>query len=252
MSWASTRKTTYILVLLIILIGIAAFVYFQFFYQKPTCTDNIQNQNEQGIDCGGVCPVICNFNVTNPIVLWSRTFKIDGSLHNAIAFIENPNFEFEAFNVPYSVKIYDKENILISEISGTTHIPAGGFIPVFEKAIDLGKRIPQRTFFEFTNAPVWTKVKEEQPLLSIQNKQISNTSDKPRLYAIIQNKSVVTVKDIEITAIIFDPDGNVIDISQTFVDSLKKNESEEIVFTWKEPFTRPTSRIEIIPIIKTD
>ena len=45
----------------------------------PTCDDGIQNQGEQGIDCGGPCPVVCFFtppcNVTNNSAYLNITFS---------------------------------------------------------------------------------------------------------------------------------------------------------------------------------
>ena len=90
-------------------------VFLLIFYDKPTCFDGKQNQDESGVDCGGVCEKVCSFQAVKPNIIWSRSFKVSEGIYNAIAYIENPNIRAEAFAVPYVFKIFDERNILISE-----------------------------------------------------------------------------------------------------------------------------------------
>jgi len=54
--------------------------------QYPTCWDNIKNQNETGVDCGGICPFTCPSKMTAKIngVQWTAdTTNIDVSYTSA-------------------------------------------------------------------------------------------------------------------------------------------------------------------------
>lgn len=252
MSWSSRRKTIYLGSFILVIILILSGVYFLFIYEPPTCNDGKQNQDEQGIDCSGVCPIVCGFDAINPVILWSRSFKVADGVYNLISLVENPNLEYEAFNVPYSFKVKDAENILIYERKGRVDILPRSVIPVFEKTVLTGERIPVRTSFEFTQEPKWIKSTQEPPIFSVRNKIISNFDTKPRLDVTIQNKTENTLRNLEITAIVYDSDGNAINTSQTFIDSMTKNSTEDIVFTWLEPFPSKPTRIEVIPLVKSN
>ncbi len=250
MSWASRRRTIYLGIFLIILLFLMIGFYYFFIYKTPTCIDGKQNQNEQGVDCGGVCPVVCTFQTVDPIVLWSRTFKVTDGIYNAMAVVENPNVGVEAYDVPYSFKIYDKDNIIIYERRGKTDIFSRSTLPVFERTIITNQRIPIRTFFEFVREPKWIKVTREQLDLFVIDKKLTGEDSYPRLSATIENRTSKLIENIEVSAIIFDADGNAMNVSQTTIDSLLKNSSEQVFFTWPEVFPSKVVRTEIITVIK--
>jgi len=250
MSWSSRRRGIYFGVFGIIILLVFSFIYYLFFYQEPTCTDRKQNQDEEGIDCGGVCPLVCSFETADPIVLWARTFEVSQNFYNFFALIENPNIDAKAYNTPFSFRVYDKDNVLIQERRGKIDILPRVIMPVFERTVDVGNRIPVRTIFEFTDKPVWIKTQEEQPNLSVGSKDLTNLETTPLLKTSIQNKTTKTINNIEITAILYDNNGNAINISQTIIDSLVKNQSKDIVFTWSKPFEKTPARIEIIHLVK--
>ena len=61
MSWSSKRKSTYITVTVSLILITIAVVVFSYLYEAPTCIDGKQNQEEDGIDCGGPCLTVCGF-----------------------------------------------------------------------------------------------------------------------------------------------------------------------------------------------
>ncbi len=252
MSWSSKRKTIYFLFFATAFLLVASFAYYFFFYKAPTCFDGIQNQNEQDVDCGGVCTKVCDFQAINPIILWSKSFKVKEGIYNLFALVENPNLKEEAFNVPYSFRLYDKDNVLISETMGKIDIPPRGLVPVFERTVLTNERIPVRSpLFRFTNKPVWKKVLKEQPNLSVSNKVLFEKDGNTRLKATVKNNTVQTVKNIEVTGIVSDAKGNAIAVSQTIIDSLSKNSSSQVVFTWPGLFAEKSNQIEVIVLKKT-
>lgn len=253
MSWSSRRKSIYlgifILLFLIIFIGI----YYFFFYKTPTCSDGKQNQDEQGIDCGGSCKIICSFDTINPVILWTRYFKVLDGVYNVVALVENPNLNFEALSVPYSFKLYDNKNILISERTGSVDFLPRTITPIFERTILTGNRVPARNpSFEFKKFPDWLKTDEKQPKLAVKSKVLTNEDTIPRLEVVIENQTAQTVKNIEVTAIISDAEENAIAVSQSFIESLDKNKSEKVFFTWNDPFVKKAYRIEIINLVKPE
>lgn len=223
-------------------IGVPAYFILK---KPPTCFDGKLNQDERGIDCGGVCALVCKQDVAPISVLWSRTFYVSGSVYNSVAYIENPNASAVAYNVPYVFRVFDEQNILITERTGKTDIMDNGIVPIFEGAIDMGWRKPVRTFFEFTKQPVWVK-KPKLPRVVTSTRAIQNADTAPRLEAEIRNEEVYEIRNIEVVATIFDEKENAIAVSRTIVAFLAGQDTKQLFFTWPKPFEGAASRIEVI------
>jgi len=251
MSWASKRRTIYFLFFASLFALIATSFYYFVIYEAPTCFDGVRNQNEQDIDCGGVCAKVCDFQAIDPIILWSKAFKVKDGIYNVFTLIENPNLDTEAYDVPYSFKLYDADNILIAERSGKTDLPPRGLVPIFERTVITNERVPFRSpSFQFTNGINWIKTSEDRANLSVQSKVLSEKDGNTRLDVTIKNETVKTVKDIEVTAIITNSEGNAIAVSQTVIDSLTKKALEEVSFTWPGLFSEESNQIEVIILDK--
>ncbi|MCK5021730.1 MAG: hypothetical protein KAR54_00575 [Candidatus Pacebacteria bacterium] len=252
MSWSSRRKLKYQIIMVSIIVVATAVFLFSVFYSFPTCFDNIQNQDEEGIDCGGSCELICSFNIAEPIILWSRPIKTFDGVYSVIAMVENLNTSIEAQSVPYNFKLFDKDGILINEKKGDAFIPANSIFPIFEGSISTGNRIPTRSNFEFTKKPQWEENGSSTELISIKDIEFIEKNELPRVSAVIKNNSVKDISDIELIVLLFDNDNNLISSSKTILDTIRKNSSEPIIFTWPKLFDKEVSKIDIVPISKID
>lgn len=247
MSWSSRRQTLYIVGIgatLLLLIGLPLFLLF---YSPPSCTDGKKNQDEAGIDCGGSCQKICPFQIPEPIVKWARSLSVQSGVYNAVAYIENPNVGFGVLTAPYIFRIYDKEGLLISERKGQTFVPPGKVFAIFEPAIDVGERIPERTLFEFTKVFDWQRMTAQEDVFFVSKFVLQDEKTSPRLEATIVNRGVAPVGEAEVVALIFDTENNIVGFSRTLTPRIPSQGSTQIVFTWPKPFSRGSTRIEIIP-----
>jgi hypothetical protein len=249
MSWSSRRRTAYTAFTFLFLLIAAGAIFYFFFYEAPTCFDGRQNGDEAGVDCGGACPTLCAFQTLEPVVLWSRAFRVTDGVYNALAYVENPNGNVGIQEIAYTFKIFDERNILIAERKGKTFISPNGISPVFEGGIATGVRIPAITFFELDGTAEWTVIKDRSKPLDVENKTLSNTNAIPRIDATLRNNSVNEFSDIEIIAVVFDLNDNAMASSKTFVNFMPKKSSQNIVFTWPQSFPSSVSRVEIIPRI---
>lgn len=245
--WASARKMAYTLGAVVFFALIGAGVYFLHYYKAPTCTDGKQNQNEEGIDCGGSCAVVCPMRVADPIILWSRTFPVARGVYNAVAYVENPNPTLGVQTATYRFKLYDEDNILVAERLGKAFIAPNERFAIFEPRINTGERIPKRTFFEFIKFSDWTKIPKEMPKILVRGEKPSNAGTSSRVDATLQNKTIVDISDIGVVAIVYDKNDNAMAVSATRVDIIKADSSYNIAFTWDVPFLAESSRVEIIP-----
>ena len=252
MSWSSKRKSKYILSLFVLFSIIGLYFAFNIFYTAPTCLDGKLNQREDGIDCGGPCELVCSFNTLAPIVKWSRIVETMPGVYAAVVFVENANIRAEALNVPYTIKLYDEEGFLIKEQSGGIYIPSNKNFPIFKGNLETGNRIPSRLSFEFTQNINWLEEESQDPTFSVLNVQYVEKNNSPRVLATLQNKSVQNIEDLELVVLLYDIEGNLINSSKTLFDNLKKNSSEQVIFTWPQLFDREVIKIDVIPVSKTN
>ena len=230
---------------MVILIVSAFFIL----YTPPTCQDGKQNQEEDGIDCGGPCLTVCGFEIINPIIHWSRVSKMMEGVYSATALVENPNVSAEAYSVPYILKLYDDEGLLVTEHIDKVFIPANKTFPIFSGGIDTGNRVPTKVIFEFTKNPNWLETAPD-PEIFIEDIQSFEKNGLPRVSATISNNSVYNIKNIEVIVLLLDNQDNLINSSKTFIDVIKKDSSEKVIFTWPAPFDREVTKVNIFPVSK--
>ncbi len=246
--WAAKRKLIYGIITVVV-VGLAVSIpLFFFFYKTPTCTDGVKNQDEKGIDCGGVCTRLCPSDIAAPIVMWQRSFMVTPGVYSAVAYIQNPNVLTRVDDISYEFHLYDANNVLIGVRTGRTFLPANKTFAVFESGIQTGGRVAVRTSFDFTEAPSWMQnsASYKEPIVLAENVTMSNDLSLPRIDAIIQNTSLDPIGTVGVVAIIYDADNNAIAASRTIVQNLAKQSSQPVTFTWPAPFSSPVVRKEII------
>lgn len=237
-SWASRRKAIYLGVAVLVLSAISFAVFWKYWYRAPTCFDKVQNGDETGIDCGGSCSLVCSEGAIKPIVRWDpRLFEVLPGLWSVLVYVENPNTNVDAVYVPYSFIIYDEKNGILEERKGVTILPKNKTVGIFEGSIVIkGETKPKRAIFELGNNIIWKKNEEVVENLSITHSPLLKLDNAPKVEANVKNNSTAEIKNIELVVAIFDGSDNVIASSRTIIETLKKNESADVFFTWPKPF----------------
>ena len=181
--------------------------------------------------------------------MWARSFQVRDGSYTAASYIQNTNENAGVAQVGYRFKLYDSENVLVTERDGVMFIMPGGITPVVESNIDTGHRIVTHTFFEFTGSRDWKHFINTSTSTVIYDRQLLNTDTVPREEAKAQNISVSPILNISFVAVVFDTNGNAIAASKTELDRLDPNQSRPIVFTWPSPFVTQIGRVDIIPVL---
>ncbi len=251
-SWSSRRKlgyTSIVVAALVILVGIPAFLLL---HQTPTCNDGVQNGDETGVDCGGSCRMLCQSSFLPPKIGWggAKFEKVANGLYNVAALVINQNLTGSAIDAPYKISLYDKEGVLIVERKSTVTLYAHRNSLAFEPAVQVGKRIPAKATFEFTQAPVWFKSHDALEGLVVANKQYTEDETSSSLEVTLENKSLFPIQNLDIGVVLYDADGNAIGFSKTTIDTLNaKNGREVAPFTWPMSRGGKVNSIEVIPLI---
>jgi hypothetical protein len=246
-SWGTKRKSLYFSVFSIVALAILALIFFGFFYKKPTCFDGKQNGTESGIDCGGACRAVCDAEASLPKVLWARSFEVAPGMYNLAAYIENPNINSTAKNVPYIFRLFDENNILVYERKGKTDIlPRESFV-VFETNVNTGNRKARFIFFEFEENPDWqvSAGGSRAANLKVKSQKFFEDLTPAKFEAVIENTSFESINSVEVVAVLYNTDGNVVAVSRTILDEIEKEGETKATFTWTSLPERP-SRFEVI------
>jgi len=249
MSWAAERRALYffgVALFLILLISIPIVIKL---YEPDTCFDKKQNQGETAPDKGGPCNALDERALAPVSILWSRSFKIRDGFYTSVAYAQNSNDNAGIRSLKYKFGLYDSKNVLIAEREGTTFIMPAGITPIFESGIDTGNREVAHTYIEFTEMPLWERVNDPAAVITLNNKEITNIANAPRLEASVTNTSVAPLSDISVVAVIFTTSGNAFAASRTTLSNLLAGEKKPIIFTWPEGFEFRVGRIDIFPLI---
>lgn len=241
MRWAAQRQLLYAGSFVVAIALACVGVWFFFFYDAPTCSDTLLNQNESGVDCGGVCATLCE--APRISALWSRAVPVAKGVYHLAALIRNPESEAGTKNLPYAFQVFDDKNILIAERRGVMSINPGETVPLFEANIITGERIPARTFVTFGEA-VWARMARTEDSVRIISRELDQNA--LTLTARLENTTALPVRRITVTAFLYDADEVLVAASQTTIQSIPARGGQDIVYTWQEPFVREVVRSDIV------
>ncbi|MDB5204739.1 MAG: hypothetical protein JWP09_767 [Candidatus Taylorbacteria bacterium] len=249
MNWGSRRKFKILgTIWAVIFIALGIFVYTKFLNKAPSCFDNVQNQDEMGVDCGGICALVCPLESRPPITVYSRLFKAGPGAYSALALVENPNQNVFSTNMQYIFKVYDEKNILLFEVPGQTFVPPGRVFPIFEHSILTGNREASKITFEInSDAIVWQKGQFIDPNIKVTNVNNEVVDTRSRITADIENDEVYAMKNMEVIAVVYDKDGNAHESSATIIDYISPSDKTNVTFTWNYKFDFDVSKIDVIP-----
>jgi len=215
-------------------------------YVPPSCYDRKLNQEELGVDCGGTCDLMCDFQIQPLDTVWVRSFEVSPGLWSALAYLENPNPESYVSDAKYRFNIYDRNNKLIATKEGKTFITKDVILPVFAGRINIDEGVPYKTTLEWTKPLIWMRVDSTHEVV-LEEQQISGANRRPEIDATLINKEPNVLEDVEVIAIVYDEQQNAIAVSKTYVDKLSARGKQHITFSWFSPFESKYKRWQLIP-----
>lgn len=207
----------YLGVLFLILFG----VYKAIFKVAPTCFDTIQNQNETGVDCGGICGS-CEILNLAPIrtVGEVKIFGLSSGKAVLVAEIENSNLGYDA-SFSYALKIYDHNKNLIETRRGRETIFQSERKIIYDSEITSAFPKIFRTQAEISDIE-WLPVESgTKPDLSVTGISTVVEDEAVKINGGVKNKSAFAAHGIAVTAFIADEFGFELFASKTFLEDLQ-------------------------------
>lgn len=187
----------------------------------PTCFDTIQNQDETGVDCGGVC-VACDIKDLSPLAVIgsARIFSVPTLNKQAVLFeVQNPNSTYHAAQFTYTLTVTDKTGATVESWSGTDTLFAGEHRFMFDSRVIT----PARTIGNIAvtlSDPQWELATERvPPSLSLSDIQTA-TSSGLGVSGVIKNASTFSAPNVKLIAILRTKSGIELFASQVILTSV--------------------------------
>ena len=251
----SSRPIKRILILFVFL-SIAGGSFFLYWQTRdvvePTCFDNVKNQDETGVDCGGTC-ASCqgkpeSLQIDPAILIPAENNRFD------VAFkITNPNTNFGASTVDYSVEIFASDGTKLSSRIDTTFILPTGLRTnsASQKwVIEHGLKGEQnaKVIVNLKNI-TWEAIKDnfEAPRLVILDRVYTVLVNSPELAeakGVLKNDSPYNFDMIEIQVLLFGEDDKLLAVRRTETRTLRADERREFRVSWRTPISK-VNRVEM-------
>lgn len=215
--------------------------YSFFIRPAPSCFDHIQNQGEQGVDCGGPCATVCAAS-TQPIAVQSvNAFAASAGADTFLAKIANANAGDSAQSFDYSFNVYDASGTLLKSYPGQSYL----YGQQLKYLVLVNQPVPDgvaNADLTITNVN-WVKDSAigAAPQIAVQDvsTQIATSSAGVSGAIVatgqIANNDVATFNDVLVVVVFKDSNGNPVGASQTEIDSIAPTQIENFAVNY--PFS---------------
>jgi len=185
---------------------------------EPTCADGVQNQGEQGIDCGGPCTPcdVARLQDVRPVRGPYAFQLVDGPVVPLLVQLSNPNQSHDAL-VSYRFTV---SNGASPEFAlGTTRLAAGERRYLYDQVLAPGREITNATF-ELTDVS-WEPARTEvRPNIFADDITVSADSERVRVSGTLVNESVLESSRVGVVAVFFDEFGYEVFATRTTVTDI--------------------------------
>ncbi len=236
------KKIIYGFFFLLVAAGIGLLVYQSFLKPAPSCTDGIQNQGEEKIDCGGPCTA-CELIELQDLRV-TRAPKVfaagDGTIA-VVAEVLNPNRDYTAKTFPYTLLIYESSGRLIEEVAGETSAGALRRVLILETGVKTYHKSIARMELRL-GTPGWEKsITALRPSVSVSSgPETTNSGSLIRVSGSVKNESSFDVSGVRLIAVIADQYGKELFASKTILSAIPASGERDfsVAFPQDETLTR--------------
>lgn len=247
MNWDTKRKLVYALAFSVTILAIAVFFMRGILFPEPTCFDTKHNGYETGVDCGGLCALMCSQEVNPLSVVWSKAVRSGPGVFDYVGMVKNTNIDNASREIGYKFIAYDDEGNQINELSGSTTPPLDGLFPIIVQSVQSSK-IPGSVTLIINDGPHY-KVLESptSPTIRIMDRKYEPGLI-PRVYATLMNTKRIEIRNLKVRVVLFDQNDNAYAVGETVIPEFSKEGIRDISFTWDEQLPGAPARIGIYPI----
>ncbi|MCA9365199.1 MAG: hypothetical protein KC736_04875 [Candidatus Moranbacteria bacterium] len=244
-----SRPTKQIVVIIsyIVLFSLIGLLIYQSTKPDPTCFDGRKNQDEIGVDCGGVCGVCPEVpNAKDLSVVETAIVPAGQGSYKALIVVQNPNEQYGARDFLYTVTVRDSAGNIIHTLKSNDFI-----LPKTQKDIIIprfdAETTPTQIEVEISGA-VWEKFTNytEAPEITITRQKyevLANSTQYAKVYGLVNNKSPYDFNTITITIVLRGADGAPLALLKTEQRTMSAGQNRD--FTIPVPYAFPGNVISV-------
>ncbi|MEA4910585.1 hypothetical protein SDC9_07930 [bioreactor metagenome] len=261
-TWRTRRKSIFIFIGSFLLLAFLVFKLYPYINPAPNCFDQEQNGDEDGIDCGGSCAMVCNDKVLPLEIRFTRFIESEENLYDLVAFVQNPNADknIEGSILDYSFSLYDKAGSLIHTFYGTSSLPTGQAFPIIMQNIPIsfagtGNALSRISFDVSNLSRPWIRVDEiyKNSFFRVEDYLYEREKNNiTQLTVYLQNTTRANFKNVPVRVLLNDDKGNAIAANETLIRDIGPGATTQLSFTWRIPLEIENPQVEVYPIVTPD
>jgi hypothetical protein len=235
------------------------FLIHYFLTPRATCGDGILNQNEEEMDCGGVCSPCKKVDIA-PLNVEKVSLVPSGkaSSYDVAAVVNNPNQIFGSKSINYIIRLKGQDGEVLSERKGNGFILPGEKKYIIENNVE-SQADPVSVEFSILNSD-WVEFNDyyQRPDLSIVNKnykEISSGVDFSEAKGLLKNESSFDFDLIRLKIVLLDAGGEIIAVNSTEMRTVKSGEERDFRAMWPTRFPGAVQDMKVqadVNIFKSD
>lgn len=233
-----------------LLVSLSLGVYFAFLKPEETCMDGRQNQDEQGVDCGGACTNACMEKIVGIDLQQKEVSFVSAGEgeYDVLGQIYNPNDVAGASSFRYVFELKDASGRVIATRSGESYI-----LPQETKSLTA---VGMNAFGAAASATLsisdvqWERFSgyRERPAINIYQKRYDETSDGVSFgeaKGLLSNESPFDFRSITVIVILRDGAGKLLALNTTEMRTVRAGEERDFTLVWPTAFPGVVERVEM-------
>lgn len=232
-----------------IIIGVVFLIY-QCRKPAPNCFDGKQNQDEQGIDCGGVCAKKCPVVAKENLIVRQTGYVESGitGSYDVYAEVANPNSYVGGNSFSYKFSIKNAAGEIMAEPAGTSFILPADKKYVIETNVAT-KDVPASVELN-VNDPQWVEASDayEKPALKVVSKnynEITSGVGFGEATGLLKNESPFDFNSIKLRIILEDKNGKIVALNSTQMNTVQAGENRDFRVDWPSRFSGSVSQMDV-------
>lgn len=249
MKLSRSIKRTVIIFIYLAIFFLSGWLVYLWLKPAPTCTDGKQNQNEQGIDCGGTCQKQCEKVFKAQDLIIKEKFFVSGGPGNydVMMRVSNSNNQLGGSNFSYEFSLKDASGNVLAKRSGRSFVLPVESKYIIETGIETSTA-PQSVDVSIIDLK-WTEFFDyERPELNIYNKRydlISSGIGYSEAKGLLRNESAFDFDSVKINVVLRDENGQPIAFNKTEMNTINSGEQRDFRMLWPVNFPGSVQGVEM-------
>ena len=239
-----------------VVIAVIFFTVFTFFgygtrrltTTTPTCTDNIKNGEEEGVDCGLLaCNKYCEPDLEPPTIKSTQLIKAGEGDYDFIAEIVNPHQDFGASEVDYELTLFNGGDAELYKEQGIFYVLPGQTKHLILTHLTTEKNVT-KIEFKILSA-TWQKIDslEGMNLILKAQKYINLPTGGTALDATINNDSDFDFVAVDIDVVLYNSRGDIIAVNRSDINTFLARTERAFRVIWPFNINGKVASIEVFP-----